>query len=46
MTTFIRLLDFPVDDKAAALRAAVTGDGAVFECAPEAFAAVPRSPFA
>lgn len=25
MTTFIRLLDVPVDDKAAALKAAVTG---------------------
>ncbi len=46
MTTFIRLLDVPVDDKAAALKAAVTGGCAVFECDPEAFAAVPGSPFA
>lgn len=46
MTTFIRLLDVPVDAKPAALKAAVTGVGPVFECAPEAFAAVPGSPFA
>jgi hypothetical protein len=46
MTTFIRLLDIPVDGKAAALKAAVAGDGSVFDCAPEAFAAVPGSPFA
>jgi len=41
MSRFLRLLDVPVDDKAAALKAA-----AVFECDPEAFAAVPGSPFA
>ena len=46
MTTFIRLLDVPVDAKPAALKAAVAGVGPVFECAPEAFAAVPGSPFA
>jgi hypothetical protein len=46
MTTFIRLLDVPVDAKPAALKAAVAGVGPVFECTPEAFAAVPGSPFA
>ncbi len=46
MTTFIRLLDVPIDEKPAALKAAVAGDGAIFECSPEAFAAVPGSPFA
>jgi len=45
MTTFIRLLDTPVDAKPAALKAAAAGVGPIFECAPEAFAAVPGSPF-
>jgi len=50
MTVFIRVLDEPVDMKASALRGAVLGlctnEGPVVELDPEAFSAVPGSPFA
>jgi hypothetical protein len=46
MTTFVRLVELPADEKAAALRAAVRGDGRVFEVDPRVFAQVPGSPFA
>ncbi|MDP3950388.1 hypothetical protein [Microbacterium sp.] len=46
MTTFVRLVELPVDEKDSALRAAVRGDGTVFKLDPSVFAQVPGSPFA
>jgi len=46
MTMFVRLVEVPTDEKAAALRAAVRGEGRVFDVDPRVFAQVPGSPFA
>lgn len=47
MTTFLRVLDVPSDDKAAALRAAVQHEGgSSIEVDPNEFHSVPGSPFA
>lgn len=46
-TVFIRAIEAPVDEKAAVIRAAVRGASATrFEVDQQAFAQVPRSPFA
>lgn len=55
MTTFIRLLEVPADEKAESLRRAIAEEGCtngesirakVFNCAPAAFRSIPGSPFA
>ncbi len=46
MTTFFRVLDVPIDDKADALRSAVRGNCELVEVDPSEFRSVPGSPFA
>ena len=46
MTTFFRVLDVPIDEKADALRAAVRRDCESVEVDPSEFRSVPGSPFA
>jgi hypothetical protein len=46
MTTFLRVLNAAVDEKAQALKLAAQGNGSSFEVEPSAFAQVPGSPFA
>lgn len=46
-TVFIRAIEVPIDEKAAAIRAAVNGPTmARFQVAPSNFASIPKSPFA
>lgn len=46
MTTFFRVLDVPIDEKAEALRTAIRNGGGWAEVNPSEFRSVPGSPFA